>query len=155
MNRDQKLYAYAYWIAATIIALVLLSGLQKILYPGDFAVSVYRFHLMPGFLVNLTALYIPWLEIVCAVCILFVPRWRIPALCIVLWLVVAFTVAIGLNLWRGSVFGCGCFGRGSLDKPMSWLNIAHNICLMLLIGLAFVSRKRMTAKQPESTGGSG
>lgn len=143
MNRDQKIYRLAYWIASCIIAGVLLSGYRKILHPADFAVAVYRFHLLPGFLVNMTAIYLPWLEMVCAVCLLFIPRYRIAALWVVLCLLLVFTGTIAINLWRGSVFGCGCFGRGASDQPMSWLNIVRNIGLMLLAALALVGRKKM------------
>ena len=112
MTRDRKIYRLIYWIASVVLAAVLLSGFHKLLYPADFAVSVYRFHLLPGFLVNPAAIYLPWLEAVCAVCLLFIPRFRPAALWIVLVLLVLFTAAIGISLIRGSAFGCGCFGRG-------------------------------------------
>ena len=84
MTRDQKTYRLAYWIASFIIAVVLLSGWYKILYPADFALAVYRFHLLPDFLVNAAALYFQWLEMVCAFCLLFIPRYRVAALWITL-----------------------------------------------------------------------
>ena len=142
MTSGHKIYQLAYWIASFIIAAVLLSGYHKIIYPADFAVSVYRFHLLPGFLINVSALYLPWLELVCAVCLLFIPRCRTAALWIVLALLILFTAAIAVNLWRGSGFGCGCFGRAALDRPMSWLSIARNIGLVLLVTLALHSKGR-------------
>lgn len=111
--------------------------------PSDFAVSVYRFHLLPGFLVNLATLYLPWLELVCAACLLFIPRYRGAALWIALILLAGFTAAIGINLWRGSVFGCGCFGRGTADQPMNWLSLLRNVGLICLVALALLSRKRV------------
>ncbi|HSR88099.1 MAG TPA: MauE/DoxX family redox-associated membrane protein [Pontiella sp.] len=140
MTREHKIYRLAHWIASFIIAAVLLSGCYKILYPGEFAVAIYRFHLLPGYLINVCALYVPWLEIVCAFCLLFIPRYRVAALWIVLGLLLLFTTAIAINLWRGSVFGCGCFGRAALDSPLSWLSIARNIGLVLLAGLALNRR---------------
>ena len=152
MTREQKTYRFAGWIASFIIAAVLLSGYHKILHPADFAVSVYRFRLLPGVLVNLAALYLPWLELVCALCLLFIPRCRGAALWIILILLAGFTAAIGINLWRGSVFGCGCFGRGASDQPLSWLSLARNIALMALTGLALVAQRKMergaTADRP-------
>ncbi len=143
MTRDQKIYRVSHWMASFIIAVVLLSGYHKLLYPDEFAVSVYRFRLIPGFLINLTALYLPCLEAVCAVCLLMVPRYRTAALWIVLVLLLGFTAAIGINLWRGSAFGCGCFGRGGTDQPLSWLNLVRNLGLILLVVLALVARRRM------------
>ncbi len=142
MTREQKTYRLAYWIASLIVAGVLLSGYQKILYPADFAVSVYRFHLLPGFLVNIAALYFPWLEAVCALCLLFAPRYRVASLWIVLVLLILFTGAIAINLWRGSSFGCGCFGHGAADQPMSWINLLRNTGLVCLCGLALVAQKK-------------
>ena len=142
MTRDGKIYRLAYWMACGVLAMVLLSGYYKILYPDEFAVSVYRFHLLPGVLINLTAIYLPWLEVVCAVCLLAVPRLRPAALWIVLGMLVVFTLAIGISLWRGSTFGCGCFGRGANDDPLSWMHIVRNIGLILLALLALAAKKR-------------
>lgn len=143
MIRDRKTYRLAHWVGSFLIAGVLLSGYHKLLYPDDFAVSVYRFHLLPGALVNLTAIYLPWLEAVCAICLLFIPRYRRSALWIVLILLLCFTGGIGFNLWRGSVFGCGCFGRGASDEPLSWLHLVRNAGLIVLTGLALVASRRM------------
>ncbi len=142
MKRDHDIYRIAHWIASFVIAGVLLSGYHKLLYPGEFAVSVYRFHLVPGVLVNLAALYIPWLELVCAGCLLVLPRYRSAALWIVLVLLLGFTLAIGINLWQGSVFGCGCFGRGASDQPLSWLHLVRNAGLIGLAGLALLAGKK-------------
>lgn len=141
MMSDRKIYLMAYWTASFIIAGVLLSGYQKVLSPADFAVSVYRLHILPGFLVNVVALYLPWLEMVCAACLLFIPRYRMAALWIVLVLLLGFTMAIGINLWRGSAFGCGCFGRGAADQPLSWLSLLRNAGLICLVILALLARK--------------
>jgi uncharacterized membrane protein YphA (DoxX/SURF4 family) len=140
--RDQKIHRAAYLLASGIIGLLLLSGCHKLLYPADFALAVYRFHLLPGVLVNAVALYVSWLELVCAVCLLLVPRCRIAALWIVLVLLAVFTVAIAINLLRGSTFGCGCFGSSSMDMPMTWLNVARNLGLMLLAALALAASKK-------------
>jgi len=152
VTRDHKIYQLAYWIASFVVAAILLSGYQKIFFPADFAVSVYRFHLLPGFLVNLTALYLPWLELVCSVCLLFIPRYRGAALWIVLILLAGFTAAIGINLWRGSAFGCGCFGRGAADQPLSWLSLLRNAGLICLVVLALLSRKKVQEKSRQVAG---
>lgn len=156
MNADMRTYRAAHWIASFVVAAVLLSGCHKIIYPGDFAVSVYRFHLVPDMLVNLTALYIPWLEIVCAACLLFIPPYRVAALWIILFLLIAFTAAIAFNLWRGSVFGCGCFGRGASDMPLSWMHLVRNAGLIGMAGLGLAARKMMKASdKPEPSNPAG
>jgi len=143
MTHDQKTYCLAYWLASFIIAAVLFSGCHKILHPSEFALAVYRFHLLPGFMVNVASLYFQWLEVACAVCLLFIPRYRVAALWIVLALLVLFTGGIVINLLNGSSFGCGCFSVSPLARPMNWLNVARNAALMVLIGLALMTRRRM------------
>ncbi len=142
MTRDEKIYRCAEWVASVIIAAVLLMGFYKILYPADFALSVYRFHLLPNSMVNPAAIYLPWLEMVCAVC-LFIPRWRKAALWIVLTLLLLFTVGIIINLLSGNNFSCGCFSRSPLAKPMSWMNVVRNAGLIALVVSALAARRKL------------
>ncbi len=143
MTHDQKIYRLSYWIASFILAAVLLlSAYHKLLHPADFALSVYRYHLLPGFLVNLAALYFPWLEVICALCLLVVPRFRVAALWITLALFLAFTTGIAINLLRDSPFNCGCFSTSPLAQPMSWLSVVRNTGLILLAAFALIARKR-------------
>lgn len=141
MTRDERFYCIAGWMASSIIGAILLSGYYKLQYPADFALAVFRFHLLPGCLVNAVALYVPWLEVTCAVA-LFLPRYRVAALRIVLVLLAIFTVAIAINLLRGSEFGCGCFRSSASDRPLDWLGVARNLGLIALALLALVAGKR-------------
>ena len=145
MNREQKTYRLAYWIASFIIGAPFLSGYYKMLQPADFALAVYRFHLLPGFLVNAVSLYIPWLELGCGVCLLFIPKYRVAALWISLGLLVLFPAGIAINLIRGSAFGCGCFSHSPAARPMDGLGVARNIELMLLALLALHARRKSAA----------
>jgi uncharacterized membrane protein YphA (DoxX/SURF4 family) len=142
MTADQKTYRLAYWIASFIVAAIFLSGFQKLLYPADFALAVYRFHLLPEPLVNLVAIYLPWLEAGIAVCLLLVPKLRVAALWLALALLALFTIGIVINLVRGTGFGCGCFSNAPDTKPMDWMNVARNCALMALVGLALFGWKK-------------
>ena len=142
MTRDQKIYRLTYWIASFIIAAAFLSGYHKIPYPADFALSVYRFHLLPDFLVNAASLYFQWLEMACVICLLFIPKYRVAALWVSLVLLTLFTGGLAINLLRGSAFSCGCFGNSPLAKPMDWLSVARNVGLILLALLALAGRRR-------------
>ena len=142
MTRDQKTYRAAFWIASFIIAATLLSGYHKILHPADFALAVYRYHLLPDALVNPVALFIPWLEFVTALALLFVPRLRVAALGVAMGLLLLFTVGIAINLLRGNLVSCGCFSNSPPAAPMSWLSVARNIGLFLLAALALIARRR-------------
>lgn len=142
MTRDQKIYRLAYWVASLILAATFLSAYHKILHPADFALSVYRFHLLPDVLVNISALYFQWLEIVCGICLLAVPKFRVAALWIALVLLVFFTGGIAINLLRGSAFSCGCFSSSPTADPMSWVSVARNAVLILLVLLALFGNRK-------------
>ena len=142
MTRDHKIYRLAYWLACFIVAATFLSGYHKLLHPADFALAVYRFHVLPDALVNLAAIYLPWLEIASAVCLLFAPKFRGAALWIALALLILFTSGIALNLIRGTPFGCGCFSASPTAKPMDWTSVARNVALMLLIFLALFGKRK-------------
>lgn len=144
MTRDQKTYRFAYWLACSILAATFFSGYHKILYPADFALSVYRFHLLPDVLVNISSLYFQWLEVVCGLCLLFVPKLRVAALWISLVLLILFTGAIGISLARGSAFSCGCFSSAPDALPMDGMSLARNAVLMVLAALALIGFKRMS-----------
>ena len=144
MNREKKIYRLAYLLASCILGLLLLSGCYKIVHPAEFSLAVYRFHLLPGFLVNITALYLAWLELTCAACLLFIPRYRVAALTIVLLLFSVFTCGIIINLLRGTHFGCGCFSTSPLAQPMGWMSVARNGALILLVFLALFANRKAT-----------
>jgi putative oxidoreductase len=144
MTGDQKVYRFAYWLACFILAATFLSGYHKILYPADFALSVYRFHLLPDALVNVASLYFQWLEVVCGLCLLFVPKFRVAALWISLVLLIIFTGAIGINLIQGTAFSCGCFSNAPDAQPMDWMSLARNAVLISLVALALLGFKRST-----------
>jgi hypothetical protein len=142
MTGDQKVYRLAYWVASGIIAILLLSGYHKMIYPADFSLAVFRFHLLPDSWVNLTALYVSWLEVIVSICLLALPRYRVSALWISLVLLLLFTGAMSINLLRESSFGCGCFSSSPLAKPMSWMGLVRNGCLIALTALGLVSFRK-------------
>ena len=142
MTRDQKIYRMAYVLASLFIGVLLLSGYHKVLYPADFALTVFRFHLLPDAVVNAAALYFPWLEIVCGVCLLLIPGYRVAALWTALVLLVVFSVGIAVILLRGSAINCGCFSSSPLAKPMDGLSIARNVGLILLAVMALAASRK-------------
>lgn len=142
MTRDQKIYQWTYWLASFMLAIVFLLGYAHLLNPAAFARVVYRFDLLPSFLVNAVALVIPWIEIVVAGALLFVPKYRASALWLAGVLLVIFTIGIGVNVTRDSVFGCGCFSAFAPDGPVSWNSVMRNLGLITLVFMALIAEKR-------------
>ncbi|WP_372796259.1 MauE/DoxX family redox-associated membrane protein [Pontiella sp.] len=143
MTGDRKIYRLAYGVACIILgATFLAAGYHKVMDPPAFAAAVRAYELLPNGLVPISALFFQWLEIVCGVCLLAVPRLRVAALWTVLVLLILFSGAIGINLLRGMEISCGCFSTAPHTQPMSWMSVVRNLLLMLMAGMALTARKR-------------
>lgn len=96
--------------ALTLGCVFIFSSYHKIADPPDFAKSVYNFYIVPGELVNLSAIYLPWFELVAGLAVAIGVGRRGGALGLGL-LSVVFIAALAFNLYRGHPTICGCFGK--------------------------------------------
>jgi uncharacterized membrane protein YphA (DoxX/SURF4 family) len=93
----------------TVLGLVfLLASFDKLLHPQDFAYIVANYRILPDLLVNPVALFLPWLEFVCGLCLVFNVFSR-GATFIITTLMSIFLAALGFNYFRGLDVACGCF----------------------------------------------
>ena len=134
---------YSRVVSIAILAVVFgWSGLHKVIDPSGFSLSVFRYHLLPYATVNIVSLWIAWLELACAFILLFIPRFRVAALWIILALLLVFSLGLGLNLIRGSHMACGCFSSSPMAHPISWLALLKNIGLMIPVVYVLAKGKR-------------
>ena len=133
------------WLLGAVFA---AAAGPKILHPHDFAVAIYRYQMVPADLINALAVFLPWLEMACAAALFFRPRWRRGALLLVLLMLVVFTTAISINLYRGIDIACGCFSVNAAKGHLGWLSLLRNTILMALTVYAF----RRGASRPVTTG---
>ena len=55
---------YLTMVSRLVLGIVFIyASIYKILEPGMFAKSIWYYHMVPGVLINLMALILPWLEI--------------------------------------------------------------------------------------------
>jgi uncharacterized membrane protein YphA (DoxX/SURF4 family) len=94
------------------------AALPKLADPPSFAHMIYNYRLLPGGLVNLLALVLPWLELLVGVA-LVLGLWSRTAAAVVGVLLLVFAVAISLNLLRGNAIECGCFDVRDIGKPVA------------------------------------
>ena len=95
--------------------LFIYASIDKILHPAEFAKIVYNFHILPGFLINIFAIILPWLEFLIGVFLILGIALESMAF-LATSLLVIFMVALGVNLIRGIDINCGCFSTASSSK---------------------------------------
>ncbi|WP_257308881.1 MauE/DoxX family redox-associated membrane protein [Geothrix fuzhouensis] len=112
------------------------AALPKIGDPPGFAKAIWAYQLVPGKVLNPMALVLPWLELVCGLA-LCLGVWIRAALTWVALLLLAFSLALTLNLARNHPVDCGCFGgtthRTDAERltDMRWL-LLRDVGLLLL-----------------------
>lgn len=111
-------------------AVFIVASVDKIAYPAAFAESITAYGLVPYPLVNLLALFIPWLELLCGLALLAGNALR-PNGATLAALLALFVVAIASALLRGLTIDCGCFGKEHAT-PVSWMKVAEDCGLFLL-----------------------
>ena len=127
----------------------LAAGVLKIADPAMFAVSIARLRMIPMEAVGAVAILLPWIEVVAAVA-LFVPKYRGPAVTLVLALLGGFTLILGIALLRGTAGSCGCFGKGDGFLNRADVALVRNAVLIAL-AVVLVRRKTTSPASPAST----
>ena len=117
MNLTPKIEIVLRWALAGIF---IYASLDKIVHPEAFAEIIYNYHILPGFLINIAAIVLPWLEILLGL-LLIAGRFRPGATGLAAILLAAFWVALLFNLARGLDINCGCFSTQSNEpSSMAW-----------------------------------
>ena len=91
------------------------AALPKIVDPPSFAHMVYNYRIVPGALINLMALTMPWIELLCGLG-LILGIWKDTARTLIAALLLIFIVAISINLMRNNAIDCGCFDVTAAGK---------------------------------------
>ncbi len=128
--------------------LFVVAALPKLADPPSFAHMIYNYRILPGSLVNLFALVLPWFELLAGIALLL-GLWTRTSAGLIGLLLLVFIAAISLNLLRGNAIDCGCFdvkaaGRSVAERlsDMRW-DIARDLgMLALAVQVTFASREK-------------
>jgi len=126
-----------YHILRIILAVVFIyASIDKIMHPHDFAKAVFNYQILPDYLINITAIFLPWLELILGICLL-VNFWMNGASLTAFLLMLVFMAAISFNLMRGLDVGCGCFST-TTEEGMTALTLLRDI-LFFVMSLGLVT----------------
>jgi uncharacterized membrane protein YphA (DoxX/SURF4 family) len=127
-------------------AIFIAAALPKISDPPSFAHMIYNYRLLPGGLINISALVMPWVELLAGLA-LVLGVWVRPARWLVGAMLVAFIIAISINLLRDNAIDCGCFDVSAANLTHEerirdmWLVILRDVGMLFMVAqLAFADR---------------
>lgn len=136
-NVMKKLFSnnYLLFIIRIVLGFIFIyAGVEKISDPDAFAISISNYRLFPIGSLNFFAITLPWIELVAGILILFgiAVKENSSIICSML---LVFTIAIVISLFRGLSIDCGCFGKGAqiglLKLGENTLMIIGSIILMI------------------------
>ena len=134
-------------------AIFFAAALPKIADPPSFAHMIYNYRILPAGLINISALTMPWVEIVAGLA-LILGIWKRPARWIITAMLVVFMIAISINLLRGNAIDCGCFDVSAVGKSYEerihdmWMVLLRDAGMLIMIAqMAWAERVRPSTEQ--------
>lgn len=126
------------------------ASIGKILSPASFAATISNYKLLPEFLIEPTAIALPYAEFVCGALLVLNIKTRAAAFFLSSLLVV-FILAILSTLARGINIDCGCFASLSqeamLDNKNQWISIVRDL-IFLVPGAIIIFAKKKDKSPP-------
>ena len=133
-------------------AFFIWSGIAKVKDPIEFAEAVRNFDLIGDPLAPAMALFIPWVEVIAGIAIMW-DKFAKGGSGILTGSLAVFTGAIIIAWARGLDITCGCFGgTEELNYPVK---VAQNLGLLLLGGFLFYVTERTSQPIEPKIKGSG
>jgi uncharacterized membrane protein YphA (DoxX/SURF4 family) len=112
-------------------AVFLYASYDKILHPGAFAEAVYNYQILPDGLVNLTALILPWLELLLGLSLIG-GFWLPGATVMSTGLLAVFIGALAFNQVRGLDVHCGCFSTQATREAAGLWTVARDVSFLVV-----------------------
>ena len=135
---------------STLIARILIgavfvyAGTLKLFDPAAFAWNIYQYGLVPGDLINVTAISLPAIEVLAGVGFIFNVRG---SMAVIAGLLVMFLFVLGYAILNGLNVDCGCFSAG--EPGPEGLRMALIRDVIMMAGILYVYRFREQGKRSE------
>ena len=131
MSVKQTIYvAMPITIRLVLGGVFLWAGLSKVFKPLIFAQTIKAYGILPDIAIFPFAAVLPWIEVVVGV-LLILGIWMQSNALVCITLLFSFQIALGINIYKGADFSCGCFGFRESGDPLVFTMIQD---FFLLIG---------------------
>ena len=131
-EKNSRFFGFLYYGARLILGIIFIyASYDKILHPEAFAKIVYNYQLLPNELINITAIFLPWLEFVTGV-ILIIGLWLHGAVMITNVLLLTYLGALIFNMVRGLDINCGCFSSTVEESTANIWPVFRDISFLFL-----------------------
>ena len=143
-SRIKKITTHPY---TNLFCRIVLGGIfiyaswDKILNPQEFARLVDNYLILPQESVNLFAIILPWLELVCGILLVLGLVTGGTSL-VIISLLTAFVVALSSVLIRGIDTNCGCFSNNGTHRINMLFLLRDMILFMMALQVFFYHRNR-------------
>ncbi len=106
------------------------AAIDKIVHIDQFARLIYYYHILPGWAINIMAIFMPMAEMVAGLALIF-GVWPRGAAALIGAMLVIFLVALTIVYLRGIDINCGCFSTSARGKSSAMNLILRDIPLLL------------------------
>lgn len=122
--------------------LFIYASIDKLTHPAAFAKIIYNYQLFPDFSVYISAVVVPWVELLSGLFLVAGIFTRASA-GVLTALLLVFLVALTINLVRGLDFNCGCFTTGEGGRGDTLALVIRDLFLLIpgMIILFFYKEK--------------
>jgi uncharacterized membrane protein YphA (DoxX/SURF4 family) len=128
----RKISMILYHGARIILGMVFVyASYDKILHPAAFAKLIYNYQILPDELVNLSAIFLPWLELTIG-SLLITGVWLPGSVFISNILLIIFFCALMYNKARGLDINCGCFSTSPGEAPESTFYLLRDLSFVVI-----------------------
>lgn len=121
------------WWRVLLGGLFLMAAWPKLSDPSGFAMAVAQYQVLPAFIVNPFSLWLPALELITGLLLIF-SRWERESAILLGFMMTMFIIALSQAIARDLGIACGCFDiKGAGDSGQTWYSLLRDIVLMIPI----------------------
>ncbi len=130
---------YLVLISRILLGLIfVIASIHKILYPEEFAYTIYKYNILPLIFINFLSIFLPMVELISGILLIF-GIFKEASLTIITSLLLVFIGALTFNYMRGLNVDCGCFTPSHGSGESLLIAIFRDIFFLFLAFILFNS----------------